>query len=254
MTNQSGMILAAQDGPWAQIRTGVIANAAGSVATVVVGAAAFEASVLVPFGTTDPAAATPLPGTLVAVARQDSSWIVLGQILGASGNLILNPQFEDSPAGDPPVNWTLYNVLGVSDGEVITDPGAVAGANVLSVTTTSAAATSIVYSSPVVVEAGETLQLSAFVSALYEDGIAETANSDLLALWFANETDAYPTTSSADTVVSSVTNVLAQPVWSAMSGQVTAPVSGFMRLGLRSAITPGQTLLYDFASVRRFAV
>lgn len=254
MTNQSGMVLAAQDGPWAQVRTGVIANAAGSVATVVVGGTAFEASVVVPFGTTDPTAATPLPGTLVAVARQDSSWIVLGQILGASGNLIANPQFEDSPAGELPVNWQFANVSGVSSVIVMADAGPVAGENVAAVSSTDAvAAVSFLYSSPVLVDAGETLSLAGFVSALYDEGAAETADAALYALWFANDTNLYPTTSSADTLISSVTDVLAQPVWTAMSGQVVAPVSGFMRLAFRSSVTAGQTLLYDFASVRRFA-
>ncbi len=255
MTNLSSVTLAAKDGPWAQIRTGTIVSASGATAVVLVGATSFEASVLVPFGTADPTAATPLPGTLVAVARQDSSWIVLGQILGASGNLILNGSFEDSPAGEPPVDWILYEIANTSAVVVTTDTTPVAGSNVAAVSTVSAvAATSFLYSSPVQVAAGETMQLSAFVGAQYDETVAETADSALYALWFANDTNLYPTTSSADTLVASVTDVVPSPPWSPMSGQVVAPVTGFMRLGLRSSITEGQTLLYDFASVRRFTV
>ena len=255
MTNISSVTLAAKDGPWAQIRTGAIASAAGANVVVVVGASAFEASVLIPFGISDPSTATPPVGTLVSVARQDSSWIVLGQIFGASGNLILNGSFEENIPGDSPTNWVQYDITGLSDATVVTNPSPVAGSNVLSVTTLDAgAAESYVYSSPVNVTAGETLQLSAFVGGLYDESAAETADSALYALWFAAEADLYPATSSADTLVASVTNVLPSPPWSPMSGQVVAPVSGFMRLALWSSISIGQSLLYDFASVRRFAV
>lgn len=252
MTNTSAVTLAAQDGPWAQIRTGTVLEASGGAAIVIVGATAFTASITVPFGVADTSAAVPVPGTLVTVARQDSSWTILGQVFGVSGNLIANGSFEDSLAGDFPDGWLFANITGSSTVMVLEDPNAVGGGQVASVSTEDVvAATSYLYSSPVSVSAGDVMQLSAFVGAVYLEGTPETADADLYALWFADDADLYPTTSSADTLIASAPNVIPHPPWTPLSGQVVAPVSGIMRLALRSSIVAGQSLVYDFAIVRQ---
>lgn len=250
MSASSALILAAQDGPWAQIRTGTVVEASGSSAVVLVGASTFTASVVVPFGNATPEA--PAVGTLVAVGRQDSSWIVFGSILGASGNLILNGSFEDSPAGAAPSDWTLANVTNTASATVEEVASPVAGANVLVVAPVTNPSTSIVYSSPVAVETGEVFQLSAFAGGSYDPVVAQTADASLLALWFANATDTYPTTSSPDTTVASATDVLESPPWTPLSGSVTAPVTGFMRVGLRSVVDSAQSMQWDFVTARQF--
>lgn len=250
MSSTSAMTIASQGGPWAQIRTGTIVEASGASAVVLVGASTFTASIVAPFGI--PAPAAPAVGTLVAVGRQDSSWIVFGSVLGVSGNLILNGSFENSPPGSFPESWTLYDVTNTSSATVGGIPAPVAGTNVVVVEAVTAPGTSILYSSPVAVNAGERYQLSVFVGADYDPAAAMTADATLLALWFAAPTDAYPTTSSADTTVATATDVIASPPWTPLSGQVTAPVTGFLRLGLRSVVDVNQSLLYDFAVVRKF--
>lgn len=248
--SMSAMAIASQSGPWAQIRTGTIVEASGSTAVVLVGASTFTASVIAPFGVPTPEA--PAVGTLVAVGRQDASWIVFGSVLGVSGNLILNGSFEDTPAGSFPQSWILYDVTNSSSATVAGVPSPVAGSNVLAVEAVTAPGTSIVYSSPVAVNAGEVYQLSVFVGADYDPSALMTADATLLALWFGDVADAYPTTSSPDTTVATATDVIESPPWTPLSGQVTAPVTGFLRLGLRSVVDVNQTLLYDFAVVRQF--
>ena len=251
MSRNSAMQLAAQDGPWAQLRTGTVVETSGVNAVVLVGSTTFTASVVVPFGISDPGLAAPPVGSLVAVGRQDSSWTVFGSILGVSGNLIENGSFEDTPAGSPPDGWTLYDVSGTSSALVQPVTSPVAGINVLVVEPVTTPATSIVYSSPVEVTIGDQLNLSVFVGAEYDVVTPQTADASLLALWFASELDAYPTTSSADTTVATAADVIPSPPWTPLSGTVTAPVTGFMRLGLRSVLDAGQSLYYDFATVRR---
>lgn len=252
MSSRTAAMLAAQDGPWAQLRTGTVAQASGGTAIVVVGATSFEASVIVPFGVTDPGSAVPSVGALVMVGRQDSSWAVLGQVLGASGNLIVNGSFEDTIPGTFPDPWTLYQLTGTSGAVVVNDVTPVAGANAVAIESASASATSYLYSNPIPVTAGDTVQFSAFVGGVYDDAATPTADASLYALWFANDTDLYPTTSSPDTLLDSVTDVPAAPPWTPMSGSVIAPVSGYVRAALFSSLTSDQVLVWDFAVARRF--
>jgi hypothetical protein len=251
MTNTSAVTLAAVNGPWAQLRTGTVVESSGSTVTVLVGATTFDASVVAPVGVVNPD--VPPPGTYVVVGRQDSSWIVFGAILGASVNLITNGSFENDEPGNLPSGWIVYQGTGTIAPTVERAPDAVAGDNVLIVTTNTATANGIVYSSPVEVAAGDRMQLSVFVSGLYEAGAPETADAELLALWFDNETNLYPSTSSADTSVATATDVLPRLPWTGLSGTITAPVTGFMRLGLRSVLAASQELHWDFAVVRRIA-
>lgn len=250
--NTSAVNLAAQGGPWAQIRTGTVVEASGTSVTVLVGSAVFTASIVIPFGVPDPSAAVPPAGTLVAVGRQDSSWTVFGAVLGASGNLIVNGSFENSATGVAPSSWTLYDVSGTSVAIVERPPFVVVGESTAAVSPVSATAVSLLYSSPVDVVAGERYQLSAFVGAEYEEGVAQDADAAVLALWFDDASTLYPTTTDPDTTVATATDVIPVPPWTPVSGTVTAPVSGVLRLALRSSLAAGQAFFWDFATVRRF--
>lgn len=251
MSSRTAMMLAAQDGPWAQLRTGTVVQASGGTAVVVVGATTFEASIIAPFGIADPGSAVPPAGALVMVGRQDSSWAVLGAVLGASGNLVPNGSFEDSPPGSEPLGWTLYALTGTGEATVTDEQAPVAGAHTVLVTTVSVNAHLYLYSGPIPVVEGDVLQLSVFASAVYEDGAPETSDVDLYALWFATDTDLYPDVSHPATQVDSVANLPAAPLWTPLSGTITAPVSGFLRVALRSDINVDQATLWDFAVARR---
>lgn len=253
MSSRTAQLIATQDGPWAQLRTGTVVEASGGTAVVLVGATTFEASIIIPFGVADPGSAVPAPGTLVMVGRQDSSWAVIGQILGASGNLVANGSFEDSGPGTFPVGWELYEITGTAGVVVVSDVTPVAGTNAVEVETASASSTSYLYSNPIEVTAGDTVQISAFVSGAYEEDAPQTADASLYALWFAQDTDLYPTTASADTLVDSAADVPQALPWTPLSGSVTAPVTGYLRAALFSSITDTQSLIWDFVVVRRFA-
>lgn len=245
------MAIAAQDGPWAQLRTGTVVQASGGTAVVVVGATSFEASIIVPFGVSDPGSSVPAEGTLVMVGRQDSSWAVLGRVLGVSGNLVYNGSFELSGPGSDPDGWTLYAILGTADAGVVGGISTVAGTNAVEVSTVSLASESFLYSAPIPVSTGDTFQISGFVGGVYDDTSAPTADAALFALWFANEGDLYPTVSSPNTLVDSDTGIAALPPWTPLSGTVTAPVDGFMRVALNSEIAADQALLWDFIVARK---
>ncbi len=251
MTNTTTQTLASSSGPWSQVRTGTVAAASLGTATVVVGGTSFEASYVLPFGVTPSAATLPQPGDLVSIVRQDSSWQILGRIAGAGPNLITNGSFEASAPGTFPTDWTLYNITSTSAATVV-DGLAVDGANsALVVANSGVTAESFLYSSPVQASAGDVLTLSAYAGAYYGEDTPVPVTAALFALWFANTTDLYPTTSSADISVAAVSNVPQAPPFTALSGTVTAPVTGYMRLGLRSTVSGSTGMLWDFAVVRR---
>lgn len=245
-TNQSAQLIASEGGPWAQVRTGTISSANDNSASIVVGGTAFTASFISPY--------EPQPGELVAVIRQDSSWIILGRIAGSGANEILNGSFEADPEGSFPSDWNQYDITGGSTVATVASPDAVDGDFVLQVNTDSATtAVSYVYSSAVPVTAGDQFTLSVYVGAFLGDNEYLQVDAALYALWFANTTDLYPTTSSADTLVDSVTSVPVLPPFTPLSGTVTAPVSGFMRLALRATVQDTTGLQFDFAIVRSAA-
>ena len=241
-TNSSAEVVAAQDGPWAQVRTGTISTANEQSANVIVGGTSFVASFISPY--------VPQPGELVAIIRQDASWIILGKIAGSGANEILNGSFQLDADGAFPSSWNLYDITSVSTATVLESANAVDGTKILQVLTDSASAESYVYSSPVPVFIGDQFTLSVYVGATLGNNAYTTVNAGLYALWFANETNLYPTTSSADTLVDAVTDVPVLPPFTPLSGTVVAPVNGFMRLALRSTVADTTGLAWDFAIVR----
>jgi hypothetical protein len=228
-------------GPRAQVRVGTVTAATPNSLTVNVAGTSITASFL--------RGADIVEGDLVSLLEQGGSWLALGALAGVGANEIINPSFEDDLLG-----WTVYQSVGTSAATVFGPTSlAVDGNFYLQVSTEIATATSIVYSSPIQVSAGEQFSVSAYVWGTYQPAAAEDADADLMALWFANDTNLYPTTSSADTVISSLTNVPSRAPISSLSGTVTAPVTGFMRIGLRSVLSSTGSLGYDLIIARELA-
>ena len=238
--------LAAEDGPYAEFRTGIVVSFATNQAVVSIGGTNLQAAYL--------RGMTLVAGDLVYVSRQSGSWVIHGALAGVGPNLLAaaNPSFEDSPAGQAPTLWFTADVSGSSTVTVQETATAPDGDQVASVgSANQLAAVSYLYSQPIPIEAGWQFSVSAFAAGSYEPGDAQTAGGALVGLWFANATNLYPTTSSADTVIVSATNLVEEPLYTTLSGTVSAPVSGYMRLALRSTTTGFQRVFWDQIIVRR---
>lgn len=246
MTSSTPEVLAAQDGPYAEFRMGTVVSFATNQAQVQVGGTTFAAAYL--------RGAQFTAGDLVWVSRQGGTWVIHGALAGVGGNELAaaNPSFEDSASGTEPVLWQLANVSGTSSAVVREIAGAPDGTQVASVgTTDTAAAVHYLYSQPIPVQAGWQFSVSAFAAGEYQETDTATADAALVGLWFANSTNLYPTTSSADTVIVTANDLVQQPLYTTLSGTVSAPVSGFMRLALRSSTTGFQRVFWDSVIVRR---
>lgn len=238
-------MVAARGGPYAELRTGTVVSFTTNTARVSVGGSTFTASYLE--GTTLAA------GNLVACLYQGGSWLVLGVLAGVGDNLLStgNPSFEDSAPGSFPALWFQANLSGVSTIAVITDPLAPNGTQVAAVGGSVVGTQSYLYSQPIAVTSGEQLTVSAFAGGDYQPGDTHGADAALVALWFANATNLYPTTSAVDTVISTATDLVQAPPYTSLGGTVTAPVTGFMRLALRSTTEATQRVRWDGAIARR---
>ena len=246
MTSSTPEVIASQDGPYAEFRTGTVTSFAVNQAVVNIG------------GTVTPAAylrgAQFTAGDLVYVSRQSGSWVIHGALAGVGANLLAgaNASFEDSAPGTEPVLWFQANVSGVSGGLVQEVVGAPDGTRVASVgTLDTAAAVHYLYSQPIPVTAGWQFSVSASAAGDYQPADVATADAALVGLWFATSTNLYPTTSSADTVIVTATDLVQQPLYTTLSGTVSAPVSGYMRLALRSSTVGGQRIFWDNVIMRR---
>ncbi|MFJ9029824.1 hypothetical protein ACIRQP_15075 [Streptomyces sp. NPDC102274] len=242
MTNQTPMLVAAANGPYAQVRTGTVSGVSDTALRVNVGGTTITASYLIGYQAAE--------GDLVLLLRQDASWCVLGALAGVGSNEVVNPSFEDNSAEI--INWTTYDVSGTSSitlvGPVDSAPD---GAFYVNAATDGTPATALLYSDPIPVTTGDAFAVSVYVWGSYVADAPETADGDLLALWFTTPTDLYPTTSSADTVIASAVDVPAAPPFSTLSGSLTAPVTGYMRVALRSTTSADASLNWDLAVARR---
>lgn len=243
MTSPTPVLIAAENGPWSQVRTGTVTAASNTTVTVLVGGTQVEAAF--PFG------AVLVPGQLVALLRQDASWLVLFRIAGAGPNEIQNPSFEISGTGMPPSLWFFADITNISQVSVAELDWVPDGDQYAQVFSDSATSQSYLYSSPMATTAGEIWNVSAYVTGFYAVDAAQTADAALVGLWFADSDDLYPTTSSADIVIATYTDVPSGPPFVQLSGQVTAPVTGFFRLALRSTMAVNQALGWDFVVSRR---
>lgn len=237
--------LSAEDGPFARFRVGTLVSFATNQAVVSLGGSTFPAAYI--RGT------NLLAGDLVYVSNQSGSWVIHGALAGVGTNLLanFNPSFEDSAPGTEPVLWFLANTAGTSTAAVVQTGDAPDGSQVASVGTAGGGATAYLYSSPIAVSTGDMFTVSAFAGGEYQPADTATADVALVGLWFANATNLYPTTSSADTVIVSVNDIVQKPPYTTLSGSVTAPVNGFMRLALRTATVGTQQVYWDQVIVRR---
>lgn len=244
MVNTTAQVLAANDGPFAQMRTGIVSTFAPNQLVVNVG------------GTTYPmayrAGDTFVPGDLVLVLRQDATWAALYKMAGVGVNLLAgcNPSFENSLPGTFPTSWNFADITGSSSAAVQAFSPAPDGTQVASVSCSGAAAQSYLYSCPIPADLGAQFTVSAYVGGAYELTDTHTADAAIVATWYANDTNLYPTTSSADQVISTAVDVAAAPPFTTLSGTITAPVAGFLRVALRTDIAATQRLLWDNVILR----
>lgn len=242
-TNLTNILKAAQGGPWSQVRTGTVSSFTTNQAVVSVGGTTFTASYLK--GT------TLTVGALVAVLRTDASWLILGVLAGVGDNLVVNPSFEASAGGTFPSGWFQANTSGTSTIVTETVAGAPDGTRVARVSGTAVGTTSYLYSSPIQVTSGDQFTLSTFAGGDYQPGDTQGADAAIVALWFANDTNLYPTTSSPDSVVSTATDLVQAPPYTTLGGSITAPITGFMRVALRSTTQDTQAIRWDAVVARR---
>jgi hypothetical protein len=235
------------EGPFTQSRIGVVVLATPNTMFVDVGGTTMEVAFLLPFTAT--AVSPPAAGTVVQLIRQDASWVAVGRVVGTGSNAILNPSFEDSQPGSQPVVWQVADISGSSTAITTTVDSAPNGTQVARVYSAQAS-DHYLYSNPIAVNAGDVWSIAAFVGGDYNGG-PETADARIDALWFANMTNLYPTTSSATITVVTSNDVPQFPPFRVVSGTVTAPVSGFMRVALRSTLGAGQALVWDSVTARR---
>jgi hypothetical protein len=240
-------VVSALEGPFTQSRIGKVVLATPNSMFVNVGGAVIEVAFLLPFTST--AVSPPAVGTVVQLIRQDASWVAVGRIVGTGSNAVLNPSFEDSLPGSQPVNWQVADISGASTVTVIVTDSAPDGTQAARVFS-GQASEHYLYSAPIAVNAGDIWSIAAFVGGDYGGGV-QTADAKIDAMWFANMTDLYPTVSSASITAVTSLDIPQYPPFRAISGTVTAPVSGFMRVGLRSILAAGQALVWDQVSARR---
>lgn len=235
------------EGPFTQSRIGTVVTATPNSMTVDVGGTAMDVAFIAPFvaGAVTP----PAVGSVVQLIRQDSSWVAVGRVIGAGSNSVLNPSFEGSLPSSFPSKWFASDISGLSTVQVVDIVGAPDGDFAAKVYS-GAAADHYLYSSPIPVTAGDVWSLSASVGGDY-GGNFETADAKIDAMWFANSTDLFPTVSSPSITVDTEVDVPQYPPFRSMFGNVTAPVSGFMRVGLRSTLNADQALVWDRVIGRR---
>lgn len=244
MTNIIPSIIAAQGGPYAQMRTGVVVSFTTAQAIVSVGGTTFSASYL--------KGVTFAAGDLVACLQQGGSWLVLGALAGVGPNLLANanPSFELSAPGSFPDLWFQADLSGTTVITVQDDPTAPAGSQVASATGSAPGTQSYLYSQPIQVTSGQQFAVTAYAGGDYQPSDTQTADAAIAALWFANETNLYPTTSAVDTVIATSNDIVQAPPFTTLGGTVTAPVTGFMRIALRSTVQDSQAVKWDSVIVR----
>jgi hypothetical protein len=231
--------------PECEVMTGTVTLVNANLLTVLVRGTSIQAAYV---GSTAPAL-----GTLVAVLRMDSTWLVLGPLGGVGPQQVLNPSFEaDGETASTPSSWFVANLAG-SGAARATDTGyAVDGSFELAVMAGAATQDTYVYSSPIAVAPGQVWSVSGFASATYPPATAFLADAALYGLWFANSTNLYPTTSAADTLIAQVNDLQPQPTHVSVAGTVTVPAAtSFMRVATRSMSVAGVVMFWDAVFARR---
>lgn len=195
----------------------------------------------------------PLAGDLVALGRENATWLVLGALAGVGPNSVVNPSFEqDGTTTGVPSHWRLFSIAGAATASAQATGFAVDGTYELVVASGTAAQDTYVYSDPIAVAPGQQWSVSAFATASYPPAAPTDADIALYGLWFANDTNLYPTTSSADTLIAQVNNIAAAPQHTSVSGTVTVPGgANFMRVATRSMAVASISMIWDLVTARR---
>lgn len=230
----------------AAVRTGTVTDFRAQTVEVDVGGATLTAGYLSSYA--------PIRGDLVAVARQDASWLCLGSLAGYGPNEVSNPSFEQQGilVNTVPIHWNLVNVAGVASMSVVSDTLAPHGGLVAMVNPDAAAGRdAVVYSTVIPVVPGERWDLSAWVAGVNAVGAA-VANARLIAIWGVDVTTGYPGVPT-ETTVQSLTN-LGDSVFVRVSGRVTVPATAaVMRVGIRTtpALPANTGVRMDFFTARK---
>lgn len=194
----------------------------------------------------------PSVGDVVAVTRQGASFFVVGTSSASGDNLVRNPSFEELDDTGEPAEWQFTVATNLSTFEVAQDERAVDGDVCAKVFNPgSANSVSRLYSGAIAVAEGAQLELSCYANGLYPSGDPDTTDVQLQALWFANATDLYPTTSAADTTAATLTDITEDDTMQIMQGTVTVPSGAvFVRVGMRTAADAQTGASYDFVTCR----
>lgn len=249
-TNLAGSILSAETTP-AVMRTGMVSSVTAERLGVVVGGTEVSAAYLREY--------SPTIGDLVAVVRQDFTWLVLGAYAGIQSNQIMNPSFEDSEPGNfVPPGWTANAFGGGAPGavSVLATPFAVSGTNVLQI---GPGGDTIVWSNGISVVPGEQYSVSVYVGALNQPA-APTADALVYAVWFGAGETAYPSAAltTDQTFIAGRNDVPNSPPMFRLTGSVVVPAAiptapETMAIGLRGSNAAGTSIIYDLCVLRKTA-
>jgi len=244
MSNQTDMIITPQR-EGAGIRTGTVVGFTAQTVSVDVGGAVLVAGYLRWY--------VPILEDLVAVGRQDASWLCLGSIAGYGPNQVPNASFEldGDLIGTVPTHWFVSNLSGAGTVSVLTDDIAPNGTHVAVINPGAVARDVVLYSSAFDVAPGERWDISGYAAGLNPAGGALT-NVLLIAIWGPDSTTLYPG-APGGAIVDSLTNI-GDSTFIYMEGRVTVPATAsFMRVGFRTnpALPIGVGARLDFVVARR---
>lgn len=225
--------------------TGTVVAVSSTTLTILARGISFPAAYLESY-------ANPVVGDLVKFSRQDASWVVDGKLAGVGTNQVFNFGFEQGAPATIPDGWILYSIAGAATAVGSVTGYAPEGVRELSVAAGGAAQDTYVYSQPISVVTGQQWAISALASANYPPATTPSATAQLYALWFANDTNLYPTTSAADTLVAQALNVGPDAAHSSVSGTVTVPAAtSYLRVATRSVSAASIGVLWDAVIARR---
>lgn len=201
MTSLADHIADAQANSGATLRTGRVIGAAGTIVTVDIGGGqVVDMPALAQY--------EPILGDIVMVQQQGPLTLVLGRTAAIAGdNVLANPSFELDPAGTSgAAHWTFIpdavaTTPITATTQTATQWGAAHGSQWLELSSSTASGDGIVYavSEAIPVTPGER-----WTAAAYTTSAGNQSNiAGLWLTWYASSTAMYPSTVSADTLISS---------------------------------------------------
>lgn len=225
-------------------RTGTITSIQVTSLFVLVGGTVIQASYL--------RGADLNAGDLVAVIRQDSSWVCLGALSGFGPNEIDNPSFEiGGPGAGVPFQWNLANITGVSTMSVVGSADAPEGDLVAQVDIAAGARECVFYSNAMEVVSGDTWSLSGFAAGINPTS-TPVVDVILEALFFNSDATLYPPAVGGDIDVATILDIPNAPPFTFLAGTVVVPAGfTYMRLGFHTTLPANSGCLYDFAVARK---